>query len=64
MGARFYLQLAGVCIAIGLGALLTFSLIGVAWAAWGFFGMFAALSAVLLLAAWIYDRRQASSDRF
>ncbi|MDX6535155.1 MAG: hypothetical protein QOF68_2899 [Gaiellales bacterium] len=64
MGARFYLTLAGISLAVGLGALLVFSLIGVAWAAWGFFGMFAALSAVLLLGAWIYDRRQANLNRY
>lgn len=64
MGARFYLSLAAICLAVGIGGLLVFSLIGIAWAAWGFFGMFAVLSALLLLGSWIYDRRHPRSNRF
>jgi hypothetical protein len=59
LGFGFYVKGAAVIVGLGIAALIVFLLIGVAWAAWGFFGMLLGVSALLLLIGWIYDRRAA-----
>jgi hypothetical protein len=59
LGAGFFLKIAGVCVAIGIGAMVIFLIFSRAVYAWGFFGAFIALGAVLCLFAWLYDRRNA-----
>ena len=59
LGAGFFLKIAGVCVAIGIGAMIIFLIFSRAVYAWGFFGAFIVLGAVLCLFAWLYDRRQA-----
>ncbi len=59
LGAGFFLKIAGVCVAIGIGAMIIALIFFRAIYAWGFFGTFFALGAVLCLFAWIYDRRHA-----
>jgi Na+/melibiose symporter-like transporter len=59
LGFRFWLSVVGICIAVGVGALLLFTLVGAAWYRWGFFGGIIFCGIVLLIVAWIYDRAQA-----
>jgi hypothetical protein len=58
LGGKFWLWVIGVCLAIGIGGLLLFLLVGAAWYRWGFFGALIFFGAIALLAAWVYDRRQ------
>jgi uncharacterized membrane protein len=51
-----------VIIAAGIACLVVFLLIDIAWAAWGAFGALLAVGLVLMLGAWIYDRRHARPD--
>lgn len=57
LGGRFWASVLGVCLAIGIGGFLLFWFVGAAWERWGAFGALIFLGAVLLLVAWIYDRR-------
>ena len=59
LGAGFFLKVAGVCVACGIIGLLLFLIWWRAVVAWGFFGAFLAIAAVLCLFAWLYDRRNA-----
>jgi hypothetical protein len=62
LGFGFWLKMAGVIIAAGIACLVVFLLIDIAWAAWGAFGALLAVGLVLMLGAWIYDRRHARPD--
>ncbi|HEY7731417.1 MAG TPA: hypothetical protein VH950_10985 [Gaiellaceae bacterium] len=62
LGFGFWLKMAGVIVLVGIACLIFFLLLDVAWAAWGGFGALLAVGAVLLLIAWIYDRRNARTD--
>jgi 4-hydroxybenzoate polyprenyltransferase len=59
LGWKFWLWVIGVCLAVGLGGLLLFLLVGAAWYRWGFLGGMIFFGALLLLAAWIHDKRAA-----
>jgi hypothetical protein len=59
LGGKFWLWVVGVSLAVGIGGLLLFLLVGAAWARWGFLGAMIFFGAILLLIAWIWDRRQA-----
>jgi hypothetical protein len=59
LGAGFWLKMAGVIFAIGIGGLIVFLIIGAAWYAWGFLGAFLFVGVVLAVIAWIYDRMHA-----
>jgi hypothetical protein len=48
----------GVVIAGGIAFLILFLIFDWAVYTWGIFGAFVAIAAVLLLVAWIYDRRK------
>ena len=57
LGAGFYFKIAGLCL---LGAIAAIIFVRIFWRAtyaWGFFGAFIFLGAVLALFGWIYDRR-------
>jgi hypothetical protein len=58
LGARFWLAVVGICIAVGIGAMLLFLFMTAAWYRWGFLGAFIFFGAILLFIAWLYDRRQ------
>ena len=58
LGGKFWLALIGVCLGVAVGGFLLFALIGYAWYAWGIFGTFVFFGAILLVFAWIYDKRQ------
>ena len=57
LGWRFWGSILGICLAVGVGGFVLFWFVGAAWARWGFFGALLILGAVLLLVAWIWDRR-------
>jgi Kef-type K+ transport system membrane component KefB len=57
MGAKFWLGVVGITAALAIGGLILFLLIGWAWYAWGFVGMFIFFAAIALLLAWISDKR-------
>jgi hypothetical protein len=59
LGAGFFLKIAGVVVALGILTMIVFLIFSRAVYAWGFFGAFLVLGAVLCLFAWIYDRRNA-----
>lgn len=63
LGARFWLGVVGIGIAIAAAAYLMFVLIGWAWYAWGLIGALVFFSAVAILFAWFSDRREASRRR-
>ena len=57
LGTRFWLKLAAGVFGIGILILIGLLIFWRALYAWGFFGAFLALGAVLLVFGWIYDRR-------
>jgi hypothetical protein len=59
LGAGFFLKVAGVCVAVAIIVMIFAFIFWRAVYAWGFFGAFLALAAVLLVFGWIYDRRSA-----
>jgi hypothetical protein len=59
LGWKFWLWVIGVSLAIGIGGLLLFLLIGAAWYSWGFFGALLFFGAIALAWGWYYDRSQA-----
>lgn len=52
-----FLKLVGVVVLIAIACMVIFLLLDLAWAAWGAFGALLAVGLVLLLFAWLYDRR-------
>jgi hypothetical protein len=57
VGLGFYATIVGVVLAIGLAIFIALLAFARAAYAWGFLGAFAVLSVILLVIAWIYDRR-------
>ena len=57
LGAGFFLKIAGVCVLGGIVVMILFLIFSRAVYAWGFFGAFLAVAAVLCLFGWFYDRR-------
>ncbi len=57
LGGGFWLKLFGVILLGGIGALLVFLLFDAAWYRWGLLGAIVVFSGVLLLIAYIGDRR-------
>jgi hypothetical protein len=58
LGGKFWLAIIAGAIGCGIAAILVLTLIGRAWARWGFFGMFLLLAAILLAIGWVVDRRE------
>ena len=52
-------MLAGGLVAVGLGLLILAYIFSRAVVAWGIFGAFLVVAFLLLVSAWLYDRRQA-----
>ncbi len=61
LGGKFWAGMFGIVIAAGVGAFILLLLFSRAVYAWGFFGAFLALSVVLIIIAWFYDRRHTRS---
>jgi hypothetical protein len=59
LGVKFWLGTFGVLLAAGIGIFIILLIFFRAAYAWGFFGAFLLLFAVLILIGWIYDRRRA-----
>ena len=59
MGARVWLSIFAICIGAVFAGVLLFLLFGWAWAAWGFFGAFAALTLIAVGFGYYVDRRDA-----
>ncbi|HEX6664788.1 MAG TPA: hypothetical protein VF025_14040 [Gaiellaceae bacterium] len=59
LGAGFFFKIAAVCVVGGIIVMILFLILWRAVYAWGFFGGFLALAAVLCLFGWLYDRRHA-----
>lgn len=57
LGFKFWGGLVGVIILIAVGGMLLFLIFSRAVYAWGFLGAFLVLGAVVILIAWIFDRR-------
>jgi hypothetical protein len=60
LGWGFFVKVAGLCVAVAIVVMVLAFIFWRAVYAWGFFGAFLALAAVLLLFGWIFDRRRAS----
>jgi len=58
LGAKFWLGTFGVLLAAAIGVFIVLLIFYRAAYAWGFFGAFMLLFAVLILVAWIWDRRR------
>jgi hypothetical protein len=58
LGLKFWLLLAGGCVAAGIGLLVVFLVIGATLEAWGVFGALIFFSVIALAYGWLYDRRQ------
>jgi hypothetical protein len=58
LGAKFLFGLLGGVVALVAGAALIFILIDAAWYRWGAMGSLLFFFGLLLVCAWIYDRRQ------
>jgi uncharacterized membrane protein HdeD (DUF308 family) len=56
LGAKFWLGMVGVIVAIGLGSILLFFLVSAAAYRWGFIGGLLFFGGLLLVVAAIYDR--------
>jgi hypothetical protein len=61
MGWAFWLKLMGGVIVVGLAVWLVLLLVGQAFVAWGAFGGMLFFIGVILLIAYIYDKRQQAS---
>ena len=59
---RFFLKLAGVVLLIGVAVVIVAFIYARAAYAFGFLGAFLVFALILLLAGWLYDRRQAKSE--
>jgi membrane protein implicated in regulation of membrane protease activity len=57
LGRGFWLWVVGVSLAIGIGGMILFLLIGAVWYAWGFVGALVFFSLLFLGAAYVHDRR-------
>jgi Flp pilus assembly protein TadB len=63
LGLRFWLKLGGLIILGGLVALVVFLIIGAALLTWGVIGGVIVFGALLIGAAWLFDRREARTRR-
>jgi hypothetical protein len=59
---RVWLKMFAILLGVGIAVILVLVFIGNALAKWGLFGGFLVVGAVLLLGAWIYDKREAKKN--
>lgn len=57
VGDHFWLALAGIAIAIAVGAAAIMWVVGAVWYAWGGLGAFVAFAVVALIVMAVQDRR-------
>jgi hypothetical protein len=58
LGGGFWRWFAGLGVLFVIGAVLVFLLLHGAWARWGALGTLLFFFLVLIVVAWLYDRRQ------
>jgi hypothetical protein len=63
LGGRFWLGLIGISLALGVAGLVLFLVINRAFYRWGALGTLLVLGGVLVLAAYIHDRRAVKRAR-
>jgi len=63
VGAGTWIKLVGIIILVGLAVVLTFVFISRALFRWGFVGGFLVVGVILLIGAWLFDRREARLRR-
>ena len=63
LGFKFWGSVAGGVIALGIGLCIIFLILNRAFYAWGALGAFIVIGGILLLIAWIFDRRQVQRYR-
>jgi hypothetical protein len=56
-GGKFWLSIVGIALAIGICAIIAFFIFSSVWYKYGFFGALLFVAVVLLIGAWLYDRR-------
>jgi hypothetical protein len=61
LGAGFWFKLIGIVLACGVGAILLFLLVDAAWYRWGALGALVFFSGIMLVYAYVYDRRHAKA---
>jgi 4-hydroxybenzoate polyprenyltransferase len=59
---RTWLKMFAILIGVGIAVILVFTFISRAIFRWGFIGGFIVIGAVLLLLAWLYDKREAKKN--
>jgi hypothetical protein len=66
LGWKFWLSVVGITLAIGIGGLLLFVLVGAVWYSWGFVGALVFILVVALGYGWLYDRshKRHGEDQF
>jgi hypothetical protein len=57
LGFKFWGGLIGIIVAVAVGGLVMFLIFSRAVYAWGFFGAFIVLGGIVILLAWIYDKK-------
>ena len=57
LGAKFWLGLIGATLALAIGGLILFLIVGAVWYAWGFLGTLLVLFAVTAGFGYVHDRR-------
>ena len=61
-GGRTWLKMFAILIGIGIAVILVFVFISNSIAKWGFLGGFIVIGAVLLVLAWLFDKREAKKN--
>jgi hypothetical protein len=62
LGGRVWLKMFAILVGVGIAVILVFVFISGALARWGFIGGFIVVGAVLLGAAWLYDKRETKKN--
>ena len=57
LGFKFWGGLIGIILAVAIGGMIIFLIFSRAVYAWGFLGAFLVLGAIVILVAWIYDKK-------
>lgn len=63
MGGKFWFALIGGGLAVVAAGLVLFIVFGRVWYTYGFFATFLLLAIVLIVVAWVFDKRQAAKRR-
>jgi hypothetical protein len=63
LGGRFWLGLVAAAVGLAVAGFVMFLILDRAFYRWGIFGTLFGLAIVLLLGAWVYDRRAVKKAR-